>query len=34
MNFDVKGVNVICEGRQRELVSIAMSWGSRFGDPS
>ena len=33
MSFDVRGVNVTCEGRQQELVSIAMSWGSRFGDP-
>jgi len=32
-NFDARGASVTSEERRREWVSIAMSWGSRFGDP-
>lgn len=32
-NSDARGASVTSEGRQRGWVLIAVTWGSRFGDP-
>jgi len=32
-NFDVRGASVRAGARRQEWVSIATSWGSKFGDP-